>query len=223
MVINKILEYLLDLVLPQPKNVRLLEAMGPAAFRVAATLGVAAINYSPSTHEKTLTLFDYGLPIVRQAIWELKYRGNKKVASMLAECLYDELVEELSERRTFENFDTPLLIPIPLSKKRLRERGFNQCELLAEILETLDHGNCFAVDRNLLIKTRDSESQTKNNRTKRQENLRGCFSVAQPEKIAGRNIIILDDVTTTGATFEEARRTLLASGARKILCLAVAH
>ncbi len=215
--IKKILEYLLDLVLPRSEKVRVLEEMSAEEFR-AACQSRAALPLSP---EKTLALFDYQKPLVRQAIWELKYRGNKKIAALLAQCLYEELAEELSERKTFGHFEKPLLVPVPLSKKRLRERGFNQCELLADVLKNLG-GNFFEVRFDLLVKTKDTESQTSKNRARRLENLKGCFSVSRPEEVAGRNVIVLDDVVTTGATFEEARRTLQAAGARVMLA-AVAH
>lgn len=218
---KKILEYLLDLVLPRPQNVRVLEEMNPEKFRAATS--PSELRAADHTPENPFTLFDYKHSLVRQAIWELKYRGNKKIAKLLAECLYEELVEELTERKTFENFEKPLLIPVPLSKKRLWERGFNQCELLADALETLDRENFFEVCRNVLIKVKDTESQTKNNRASRLKNLKNCFAVPRPEKIAGRNIILLDDVITTGATLDETRRTLKRAGVRKIFCVAVAH
>jgi len=122
---KKILEYVLEFLLPRSNALRDIEAMKPEDMRVVAP--PANTNLPPDT----IALFDYQNSLVRQAIWELKYRGNKKVARLLANCLYEELVEELSERKTFEMFEKPLLIPIPLSKRRERERGFNQCELLA--------------------------------------------------------------------------------------------
>ena len=220
MTFKKILEYTLELILPRSKNVRMLEEMTPERFRAVLTHRAAPDLTVP---ENALIVFDYKHPLVRQAIWELKYRGNKKITRLLAECLYEELVEELTERKSFENFEKPFLIPIPLSKKRLLERGFNQCELLVNALETLDGRNFFELRRDLLIKIRETESQTKKNRAKRLENLKECFSVPEPEQITGRNVILIDDVTTTGATFEEARRTLKRAGVRKILCVAIAH
>src|SRR3989344_7136086 len=216
---KKFLEYVLDFILPRSKNVRILEDMTPEKFRAA----VAGSSGSDPAPKNALAVFDYKHPLVRQAVWELKYRGNKKITRLLAERIHEELVEELTERKSFENFEKPFLIPIPLSKKRLLERGFNQCELLVNALETLDGRNFFELRRDLLIKIRETESQTKKNRAKRLENLKECFSVPEPEQITGRNVILIEDVTTTGATFEEARRTLKRAGVRKILCVAIAH
>lgn len=218
---KKIFEYFLELILPQSDGLRKLETMRAEDLRRAAARSrAAALDDLPA---RTFVLFDYKQPLVREAIWELKYRGNKKVAKLLSECLYEEIAEELTDRKLSENFDRPILIPVPLSKKRLQKRGWNQCELLSDALHTIDNGNFFEVRKDILIKVRDTDSQTKKNRAARLENLKDCFAVPLPEKIAGRNIILLDDVTTTGATLEEARRTLVASGARKILTVAIAH
>ena len=76
----------------------------------------------------------------------------------------------------------------------------------------------------ILIKTKETESQTKSkNRAERIKNLEGCFDVKNPEQIKNRNIVLLDDVTTTGATLTEARRALLARGARKVIAIVFAH
>ena len=214
---KKLFEYLLDLVLPRTKAVESIEAITPEDLRHKVS------RPNDNLPPNTLVLFDYGNPLIRQAIWELKYRGNKKIAGLLAQCLYDELAEELAERKSLGGFERQILIPIPLSKHRERERGWNQSELLAAALLKCGGGDFFEVRTDILTKIKNTESQTKKNRAARLENLRDCFEIAHPEKISGRNIILLDDVTTTGATFEEAKKTLKKAGARKILAVAVAH
>ncbi len=214
---KKVFEYLLDLLLPRAKTVRNIESLTPEGLRRAVS------RPNDNLPDDILALFDYGNPLIRQAVWELKYRGNKKIALLLAECIYEELAEELAERKSLWGFDRPILIPIPLSNKRKRERGWNQCELLATALQNRDSGDFFEVKTDILVKVKDTESQTRKNRAQRLRNLRECFKVQSPEKIAGRNIILLDDVTTTGATFTEAKKTLKQSGARKIIAVAVAH
>ena len=176
--------------------------------------------------KKLIAFFDYRDPLVRTAIWELKFRGNRAVASLLAECLFDELSAELSELEIFENFTQPLIIPVPLSSKRRRERGFNQCEILLDGLAKLDTGNIFEINKNLLIKIKDTSSQTKtDSRASRLKNLRGAFAVSEDSgaDAAGRNIIVIDDVTTTGTTLSEAMKTLRRAGAKKVLGIALAH
>lgn len=208
---------LVDILLPTNPYVERLLKMSPEELRQKVKTPINNLN------ENTTALFDYKDPLIRQAIWELKYRGNRKIVALFAECLHEDLVLELSNRRLSENFNNPLLLPIPISRERKRSRGFNQSELLAEALAKKDCGNFFEVNCLLLWKIKDAESQTKKNRAERLKNLNGCFAIKDPNKIHNRNIILLDDVTTTGATFEEARKTLLLAGAKKIYCVAVAH
>lgn len=207
----------LDLLLPQKPLARELLKMSPDEFaeRAGRTPGTAGKNI--------LSLFDYRAPLVKEAIWMLKYRGNKKIAALLATALYDEAIAFLGEYAPLTNFTEPLLIPLPLSRKRERERGFNQCVLLSDELEKLDRGRNFAITETALRKTKDTSSQTKTDgRAKRLENLKDCFSADQNE-VGGRNIILIDDVATTGATLHEARRALRTAGARKVIAFTVAH
>ena len=142
--IKKWLNWLLDFFLPKAAAVKNLEAMGSIGFS-----GRAQRSRELNGQENLIALFDYRDQLVRTAIWELKYRGNQTVAALLAEVLFDELSAELSEREIFENFTRPLLIPIPLSKKRRRQRGFNQCEILLTELAKLDTSKIFGIKNNL--------------------------------------------------------------------------
>jgi len=169
-------------------------------------------------------LFDYRHPPIKKAIWLLKYKGKKGLANIFAEVMHGAILEELSELSVMENFHEPLLIPIPLARKRERERGFNQALLICEKLIELDNTRTFKLEPNLLIKPKDTEHQARiEDRQKRLKNIIGSFSVKNPEKIKGRNIILIDDVTTTGATLNEARKILKQAGAREIIAFTVAH
>lgn len=208
--------FILDLLLPQKPLVRELLKMTPTEFAERAR------RADGRTGKEILSLFDYREPLVKEAVWMLKYRGNKTIATLLSALLYDELLSFLEEYAPLRNFTNPLLIPIPLSKKRLRERGFNQCELLTNGLEKLDGGRNFSLSTTALQKVKETPSQTKiESRAEREKNLKNCFSAS--DKAAGRNIILIDDVSTTGATLEEARRTLLRAGARKVIAFTFAH
>ncbi len=217
--ITKLIESILDIILPKPEKVKKLEVLSAKDFKET----VGNFTNNPFGNRQAVVLFDYERKMVRLAIWELKYRGNKKIVRMLAECLYEKIVQRLQERGNLQKKEKPLLIPIPLSKKRLQERGFNQCELLTNHLKKMDNGQNFEIDNSLLRKIKNTPSQTKKNRKERLENLSGCFEVSKKEKIAKRTIFLLDDVMTTGATFEEAKKTLLGAGARKVILVAVAH
>jgi competence protein ComFC len=191
-------------------------------------LCIKCLADSPSAEREStrwiFPLFDYRHPPVKKAIALMKYKGKKKIAGVLAEVLYGKIIEELSEFSVMENFREPILIPIPLSKKRYRERGYNQAELICRKLAKLDNNANFELKNNILIKPKDTEHQARiEDRGKRLKNIVGSFAVENPEPIKNRNIILIDDVTTTGATLNEARKILKQNGAKKIIAFAVAH
>jgi len=168
------------------------------------------------------SVFNYRDKTVKNAIWTLKYRGRHSIAKVLARAMSDKLLEELSELEAFENFDLPVIIPIPLSKKRLKERGFNQAEKLAVELVKLNPS--LVLEKNVLSKIQETPNQARiRNRAERLKNLKGCFKVRNENLIKNRNIILVDDVSTTGATLCEAKKILLASGARYVIGLTLAH
>jgi competence protein ComFC len=169
-------------------------------------------------------LFDYRHPPIKKAIWLLKYKNKRKLAEIFAEGLYGTIVEELAERALMQNFREPILIPIPLSPKRRRERGFNQVELICQKLIEFDGNKNFRLEKNVLIKKRETEHQARiRDRNQRLKNLKDSFRVVNESLIKKRNIILIDDVTTTGATLSEAKKILKQNGAKKIIAFAVAH
>ncbi|MDP3875150.1 MAG: phosphoribosyltransferase family protein [bacterium] len=172
----------------------------------------------------TMALFNYGHSLVKEIVWELKYSGNVRIANKLGEILYDHIQHKLQDLTLFEKWDKPIIIPIPISNKRRLERGWNQSELLAEEILKRDSEKMFRYMPRQLAKVRDTGSQTKTrSRKERLENLTDSMKVLNTPSVAGECVIVLDDVTTTGSTFAEARRALRAAGTRKILCVAVAH
>ena len=115
-----------------------------------------------------------------------------------------------------------LILPVPLHKQRLRRRGFNQSLLLAR--------SCFPkwkekIRTDLLLRHQPTIPQTSLSGRARRNNLKGAFSISRSEEIAGRNILIVDDVFTTGSTLHECAKTLAKAGAEKIeaFTLARAH
>jgi len=168
-------------------------------------------------------MYDYRNPIVKKSIWFLKYKNKRKIAEIFAELMYERILEELADLSLIENFRDPILIPIPLAPKRMRERGFNQALLISKKLKKLS-AEKFILEGNVLIKPKDTEHQAKiENRSERLKNIVGSFSIKNGEQIKGRNIILIDDVTTTGATLAEAKKVLKQAGAKKIIAFTVAH
>ncbi len=176
----------------------------------------------------TFAVWSYQDTSVRRAILDLKYRGAKRLASVFATAMYDKLLEELSEREVFYNplssaQEKILLLPVPLSKKRERERGFNQSGIIASALASLDPAT-FVLSKDALVKSRETPHQSSfKDRETRLKNLAGSFQVSNPEAVRGKVVIIVDDVTTTGATIAECRKVLLEAGARRVYGAAVAH
>lgn len=177
----------------------------------------------PLSEKNTISIFEYQNPTVRDAIWEIKYWKNEKIGRLLAKIIHEFLIEEISDRELFGNFTNPILVPIPASRRRIRERGYNQCEFLCRLIEEIDGGRNLKT-ASLLRKVKETLPQTEIKlKTERELNIKGCFSVKDSACVKGKNIIILDDVTTTGSTIREARRALLEAGARKVIAFAVAH
>lgn len=160
---------------------------------------------------------------VKKTIWLLKYRGVKSAAEPLAKLIYQRSLN-LGVRLLFRS-RTPklswIIIPIPLSKKRLRERGFNQSELIAKHIAAK---MSIMIKTDVLYKKIHTESQVSiKDRAKRLNNIKGSFAVKNREAVKNKNIILIDDVCTTGATISEARKVLREAGAKKIIGAVVAR
>ena len=174
------------------------------------------------TEKPFFAVFQYKDKTIRALLWSLKYSGNANAARLCAESMYGEFCEELRDQAMCKGFTNPLIIPIPLSPPRMRERGFNQAELIAKEFAALD--SSFTLSADVLKKIKDIKSQTSiKNRAEREKNIIGCFSVTSPGKIKHKNIILIDDIYTTGATLNEAKKILVNAGARMVLCYTVAH
>ncbi|WP_041267047.1 ComF family protein [Geotalea daltonii] len=113
-----------------------------------------------------------------------------------------------------------IVIPVPLHKKRLRWRSYNQAILLAAVLSKEWR---IPLSRNALQRTRWTEPQINLAADERQQNVKGAFAVAEPERVADRRIILIDDVFTTGSTVEECAKTLKKAGAAEIFIITVAR
>ncbi|HEY4513224.1 MAG TPA: ComF family protein [Candidatus Paceibacterota bacterium] len=173
-------------------------------------------------------VYDYRHPAIKKSLWLLKYKGKKRLAGVFAETLYEKIIEELSELSVMENFNQPILVPIPLASARYRERGFNQSELICKELIKINgerqSGIELKLGNNILTKTKDTVHQARiKNRIARLKNIAGSFEVNNPLAVKRKNIILIDDILTTGATLTEARKVLKRSGARKIIAFTLAH
>ena len=167
--------------------------------------------------------FSYSDETIKNMVHAFKYRRQKHCAPLFAEILKDIVHEDIAEH-TVMYPDQPLhLIPIPISLKRYQERGFNQSELLAHAL-SIHFPDLLILRTDLLIRTYHTKSQARaSNRAARKENIYGCFKVTYGSSVKDLHILLIDDIITTGATLEEASKTLREAGAKSIRAITIAH
>ncbi|MEK9186428.1 MAG: ComF family protein [Patescibacteria group bacterium] len=151
---------------------------------------------------------------VKEWIHTLKYRKRRGAIQPIADLLANYL-----SQLDF-NFKNYSVVPIPMFPRKERERGFNQARLIAEKAARLLN---LPVLDNALIKVRDTKAQAElENYKHRSENVAGCFAVSNTEMVKNKNIILVDDVYTSGATMNEAVKTLRAAGIKRTIVLVVA-
>lgn len=158
----------------------------------------------------------YQIDAVRELIHAFKYNGLKIAARTLEELIKKYLQKVDLREVTNQSW---LVLPVPLHPKKERERGFNQAASIAEILSRE-----FKVPvSRALVRIKNSPPQVQmKNYEERTKNLEGSFMLAVSENVKNKNIILVDDVFTSGATMREAVRVLKNGGARKIIAFVIA-
>ncbi len=211
------IDSILNLILP--KDLEIVEIEGMPETDI--------IKEVPEANEikdsKYKALFQYKNKISRKAVWAIKYSKNKEILNKFSNLLYEYILENITDEISFSNFNNPLLIPIPMHKNNLKERGYNQSELIAKEIYKIDERKNFDIELGALIKIKETPHQSElKNKSERLKNLKGCFS-ANSELVKNRNIILIDDVITTGTTMGEASKTLREAGAKKVIGFSLAH
>lgn len=195
---------LIKLLFPLSRDERSIEGLTPKVF---------IAGHAPVTSGKTTSLLSFADPSVRAAIHLAKFHNHKHAKQLLAFALSEYALKNLESYY--------ICIPIPLSKKRKRERGYNQVEQILKATQektpTLIY-NAYILTRNVHTKP-----QTDLAKEDRLLNLCEVFTVTTPEKVTGAHIVIIDDVTTTGATLKEAQKELRKYKPASITCIALAH
>jgi len=148
---------------------------------------------------------------LRDAIHNLKYRRDVG----LGEVLSRQMIEVLSHL----DWDLDIVLPVPLAPNRLRERGYNQSALLARPI-ALRLGLPYRP--NLVRRVRETRSQVGLSRPERYQNVAGAFK-ADPDQVSGMSVLLVDDVTTTGATLEAVVEALRQAGAKEVYAITLAR
>jgi len=158
--------------------------------------------------------YDGGL---RELIHLLKYGRVRPAAKVLGRML-GEVIDGFGRE-----FVSAVVVPVPLHRSKLRQRGFNQAEEIARAaLKTLSRSD-LTMSAGVLERKRATESQTGLSDHQRQENVHGAFVVASPGLIKDRDVLLVDDVFTTGATASECARLLRRKGADRVFVATVAR
>jgi ComF family protein len=199
---QKFLTLFLDFLFPvSPESLRLRQF---SPEKVAEILPKATETPYPFINP----LFSYKDPLVKELIKNIK---NKKDGHSIS-CAAHAVLKNLSSDK--------LLVPIPISSKRRRERGYNQCELIID--EMLNIKPNLKKEFRLLERAKDRGEQKLKDRAERLSDSSGIFKV-NPIVPMSAPIVLLDDVVTTGSTLKEARNALLSKGFSNVTAIAIAH
>ena len=159
--------------------------------------------------EKCYCILEY-LGDVQSKIISFKQASKKFIGFAFAELVHKKYIE-IGE-------DVDVIIPVPVSDVRRKERGFNQSEVLCSELEETGK-----VDKHLLVRIKDTPHQTGLGRENRESNLKDAFKVLDKSKVKDRTILLVDDIYTTGSTLNACSETLLSAGAGRVLALCLAR
>lgn len=162
--------------------------------------------------EEHLYIFEYQ-GMIRKAILNYKFKDK----SYLYQTIVNFLLKNEKFFQILQSYDT--IIPVPISKKRRKERGYNQSELIAKELSkklTIKYNN------QCLFKTKHIIEQSKLNKEERQKNIQGVYELYNPEMLKNKKILLLDDIYTTGNTVNECCRMLKQTHPKNIGVLTLA-
>ena len=172
----------------------------------------ANLDFAESQISKFLAVWEFN-NAVQEIIHEIKFFGKKSLAKIVGRELADLMTHDK------DCFGVDLIVPVPLHKTRLRERGFNQSLLLSQAISKLTN---IPVTEKVLKRIRFTRPQSKLNAFERQQNVKDAFRVINSSIIKGQTVVLVDDVLTTGATMRACAESLESAGVAKILALTAA-
>ncbi len=151
--------------------------------------------------------------VVRKGVHQFKFRNHRQHCEAYA----FEMAQTVKERLAGIDFD--FITPIPMTKKSIKKRGYNQVELLADAVSEQIGIEC---RKDILKKIYETDNQHSMSYFTRKGNLVGVFDVADPEKVKGKKILICDDISTSGETLNECAKMLWLYDAKEIHCICLA-
>lgn len=177
--------------------------------------------------DQLISITQYREPKIQKIIEHYKYKFIDRLHKPLSQLVIRRLKSLAKNKKNISIFkywgigDSLIIMPVPLHQKRKRFRGFNQAELIAR---SLANHFMFEYQPDLLIRKHTSLPQVKvNDRKIRLKNVHGLFACSYPDNVKDRNILLIDDVCTTGATLNECAKVLKQSGASKVSALVIAR
>ncbi len=161
---------------------------------------------------------------LRRAVLELKFHRRERLGVRLGRLLAEPWLALKSASGLPESW---LILPVPLHRSRERERGYNQAEVLArgfvKAMRQRGGSALFRLDRRSLVRERSTAPQSGLSVQARRENVRSVFAVTRPTRLRDRDVILVDDVMTTGATASACAAALKRAGVRRVIVLALAR
>lgn len=198
---------------------RRIEQVCPICEKRITPIGSVCLICRPETSlDGMLVVSEYSNPLTKKIIHHFKYRFIQDLASVLATIVCEEI-----ERTEFPLPD--MIVAVPLHPRRLRWRGFNQSQLVADtVSKRLVSGFTIPVSRENLARVKSTTSQMKIHSAKqRKANVASAFRVARSEEFTGKKILLIDDVATSGATLESCAKQLKSAGAKSVFALVIAR
>ena len=153
---------------------------------------------------------------LRDLIHLFKYNGVRPAGKALGGLLNQAVT-------TMALPESLIVVPVPLWSGKRTARGFNQAEAIARSFMDFQSSSSIQLDTSILVRTRETASQTGLTRHQRRANVRGAFAVLKPAEVKGRSILVVDDVMTTGTTAGECARVLRRAGAKEVFVATVAR
>jgi len=200
--------------------VRTVDILFPPSERLMRIrTGIANESFStmePFDRSGVTILFPYKTALIEDIVIESKTTGNREAITVLAQQLSDYIMELVAEETVF-NGNKVIITCVPTHSKKVRSRGFNH---LKDVLNTMNVSG-IDIKPEALTALRITEDQVGKTKTERELNIKDAFK-ADEKVVRDAVVIVIDDVTTTGATLVEATRALRQSGARKVIPLAFA-